>query len=242
MRSCPSRFAATQIVRHRVACNEGSARRRCTIKSSSDCRAGHGTQKNDRRTDPLPIAFAPLLPIHQIRGADPSRRTPARCAHRAAFPSSRRRQHFAQHRAIDDPAHPHISATRSISIEPSAGAALTLTAANFTGFAPRAARSCRRQADNKFARTPCRPATSCTEAPANRLSATARRRCAAVHLPRGRGAADSRPLSTDSSCFDIDLLLVADHAPRQRGSLRGKNSFQGPRPHAYDWANSRRCC
>src|SRR5450631_1303912 len=43
----------------------------------------------------------------------------------------------------------------------------------------------------------------------------------------------SGPASTDSSGFLIHLLLLADHAPRQRGSLRTENSFQGPRPHAY---------
>src|SRR5450631_2628083 len=124
-------------------------------------------------------------------------------------------------------------ATRSISIEPSTCAALTLTAANFTGFLVRDASSWRRHADNKFARTPCRCATSCTEAPATRLSATIRRRCCAVHLPRRRGMTISGPASTDSSGFLIHLLLLADHAPRQRGSLRTENSFQGPRPHAY---------
>src|ERR1019366_6294524 len=105
--------------------------------------------------------------------------------------------------------------------------------ANFTGFTARVASSCRRHADNKLARTPCRSATACTEAPATRLSATIRRRCCAVHLPRRRGATDSGTVSTASSGFAIDLLLAADLAPRQRGSLRRENSFQGPRPHAY---------
>ncbi len=170
-----------------------------------------------------------VKPTAQIRHAacQPDARTGRHPHHRAAANTSRSIVPSTIPRTRTQPA------TRSISIDPSAGAALTLTAANFTGFAARAACSCRRHADNKFARTPCRRATSCTETPANRLSATARRRCAAVHLPRARGAADSRPLSTDSSCFDIDPLLVADHAPPQRASLRGKNSFQGPRPHAY---------
>src|ERR1019366_10555138 len=106
--------------------------------------------------------------------------------------------------------------------------------ANFTGFTARVASSCRRHADNKLARTPCRSATACTEAPATRLSATIRRRCCAVHLPRRRGATDSGTVSTASSGFAIDLLLGADLAPRQRGSLRREDSFQGPRPHAYN--------
>ena len=112
MRPCPSRFAAIQIVRHQVACNEGSARRRCTIKSSSDCRVGHGTQKDDRRTDRLPTASAPTPPIRQSHGVDPSHRTPAKCAHRAASPSSRSRQDFPQHRSIDNPAYPYIPASK----------------------------------------------------------------------------------------------------------------------------------
>jgi hypothetical protein len=47
------------------------------------------------------------------------------------------RHRMPQHRPIDNPAHPYYPPTRSISIDPSAGAALTLTAANFTGFAAR---------------------------------------------------------------------------------------------------------
>src|SRR5271155_1702181 len=47
-----------------------------------------------------------------------------------------------------------------------------------------------------MARTPCRSATSCTEAPATRPSATIRRRRCAVHLPRRRGT--TGPALTDS--------------------------------------------
>ena len=110
------------------------------------------------------------------------------------------------------------------------GVSFNLTAANFTGFGARTARCCRRQADNRFARTTCRRATSCTDDTRQPTIRTARRRCSALHLPRGRRAADSRPVSSDSPCFDIDPLLIADPTPRQRGSLRGKNSIQGLGP------------
>ncbi len=78
-------------------------------KIFSDCRGVRGKQINDRRKDLQTIASAPSPLIHRSRGAYRSRRRPTRSAHPAASRSSRRRQHFPQHRSIDNPTDPHAS-------------------------------------------------------------------------------------------------------------------------------------
>jgi hypothetical protein len=115
----------------------GSSRPRYTTKSSSDFRVCLEKQKGDPCKDRWLIAFAPSPPAieaaaHIRRPArEPDPRAVRHPHHRAAARTSRSIVPSTIPRTRTHPA------TRSISIDPSAGAALTLTAANFTGFAAR---------------------------------------------------------------------------------------------------------